>query len=185
MTFLTYNLAKYPDVQEKLVKEVDSYLSRHDGKIGHETIGELTYMSACINETLRMFSPLIRVERICNKDWYHEPTGLSIPKGMVIQIPVHAIHYDEEYFPEPYAFKPERFLPENKANLNQYAFLSFGAGGHNCIGIRFVKDEIQLALTNVLKYFTFKPTAEMKIKYKPGRTFLLSAEPIQVEAVKR
>lgn len=185
LTFLTYNLAKTPDVQEKLLDEVDAYFARHDGKVEHETIGELTYMSACIKETLRMFAPLVRVERVCNKDWYHEPTGLHIPKGMVIQVPIPAIHYNEEYFPDPHAFKPERFLPENKDKLNPNAFLSFGAGNHNCVGMRFAKEVIHLSLAMVLKNFSFKPTADTKIKFQPGHIFLRSAESFPVEAIKR
>ncbi|CAL8107398.1 unnamed protein product [Orchesella dallaii] len=185
MTFLSYSLAKNPKVQEKLLEEVDAYLARHDGKIEHETIGEMTYLAACMNETLRMYAPLVRVERVCTKDWYHEPTGLRIPKGMVVQVPIHAIHYNEEYFPDPHSFKPERFLPENKDKMNPYAFLSFGMGPHNCIGMRFAKEEIQLAMTNLLRNYEFRPNASTKIKYHPGRTFLLQVKPFTLDAIRR
>lgn len=142
-------------------------------------------MNACVQETLRMFAPLIRLERVCTRDWTHEPSGLQVPKGMVIQIPIQTIHYDPKYYPDPEAFKPERFLPENKEQLNPYTFLSFGHGNHNCIGMRFAKEEIFLATTNVLKSFTFKETAETKIKFRKGLTFLFGVEPFSVEAVKR
>lgn len=142
-------------------------------------------MAACIQETLRMFPPAIRLERVCNENWCHEPTGLEIPKGMVIQVPVPAIHYNEEYYPEPYEFRPERFLPENKQLLNPNTFLSFGAGNRNCIGIRFAKEELHLVMVNVLKNFTFKANDTTKINYLPGRTFLLATEPFTVDAIKR
>ncbi|ODN00768.1 Cytochrome P450 6B1 [Orchesella cincta] len=57
LTFLSYNLAKNPDVQGKLLEEMDAYLARHKGKVEHETISELTYLTACIQETLRMYAP--------------------------------------------------------------------------------------------------------------------------------
>jgi cytochrome P450 len=185
LSYLTLNLAQTPQAQEKLVAEVDEYLARHDGKITHETIGELVYMQACIQETLRMYPPVIRIERVCNKDWYHQPTGLHIPKGMVVQVPIYAIHYNEEYYPDPYSFKPERFLPENKDKINPYAFLSFGMGNHNCIGMRFAKEEINLTMAHVLKHFTFQPNAGTKVKFMKGRTFIIAAEPFTVDAIKR
>ncbi|ODM88825.1 Cytochrome P450 3A21 [Orchesella cincta] len=185
LTFLSYNLAKNPDIQDKLLDEVDAYLARNNGKIEHETIGEMTYLAACVQETLRMFAPLIRLERVCNKDWHHEPSGLVIPKGVVVQIPVHSIHYNEEYFPHPHDFKPERFLAENKDKMNAYAFLGFGIGPHNCIGMRFAKESVTLAMANVLKDFKFRPNASTKIKFDPGRTFLLKSESFTLDAVKR
>lgn len=41
---------------------------------------------------------------------------------------------DESYFPDPLAFKPERFLPENKENIPKFAFLPFGEGPRICLG---------------------------------------------------
>ncbi|ODM89526.1 Cytochrome P450 3A40 [Orchesella cincta] len=173
-----------PDVQDKLLEEVDAYLARHKGEVEHETISELTYLSACIHETLRMYAPLIRVERVCNKDWHHE-SGLVVPKNMVIQVPIHAIHYNEEYFPQPHKFQPERFLAENKDKLNSAAFLTFGTGPHNCIGMRFAKEELSLTMATILKDFKFRANATTKLKFFPGRTFLIQAKPFTVDAVKR
>lgn len=158
---------------------------RHNGKIDHESITELTFLTACMMETLRMFPPIIHLERVCNKLWKHEPSGLEVPEGIVMLIPVHAVHYDEDFYPDPYTFKPERFLPENKDKLNQYAFLTFGLGNHNCIGMRFAKEEIHLALASILKDFKFKATPETKIKPVTGQIITFAVEPFEVEVVKR
>ena len=53
---------------------------------------------------------------------------------MSIPIPVWSIHHDSKYWEEPYEFRPERFLPENKHKIHQYAYLPFGHGPRNCIG---------------------------------------------------
>ena len=141
-------------------------------------------MKACMDETLRMNPPLIRIERVCNKDWVHEPSGLHIKKGTCVQVPCYAVHYDDKYFPEPETFKPERFLPENKDKLNQYAYLSFGQGPHNCIGMRFAKEEIQMAIAGVLRNFKFEDCGA-KLKLKPGRLMLTHFEPFKIRLVPR
>ncbi|CAL8106832.1 unnamed protein product [Orchesella dallaii] len=185
LSSLTYNFAKNPKVQEKAVEELDSYLKRHEGKIEHETIGELTYLAACMQESLRMHSPAIRLERVCNKEWHHEPSDLKIEKGMTVQVPIFAVHYDEEYFPNPTKFDPERFLPENKHRLNPYAVLQFGQGPHNCIGMRFAKEEILLTFANVLKEYTFKANETTKFEFLPGRNFVVAVKPFNVDAIPR
>lgn len=132
-----------------------------------------------------MYAPLIRLERVCTRDWTYEPTGLRIPAGMIIQVPVPAVHFNPEYYPDPHTFKPERFLPENKDKLNPYAFLGFGQGNHNCIGMRFAKEELFIALTTILKHFKFRATSSTKVNFIPGRNLLLAVEPFSVEAIKR
>lgn len=130
---MAYYFAKHPEIQDKLIAEVDDFFERHDGKLDHESVGELVYLQAAMNETLRMNPSLIRIERKCQKDWA-APTGLKVKKGITIQVPAYAVHFDEKNFPEPNEWRPERFLPENKDKLNPYAFVSFGQGPHNCIG---------------------------------------------------
>lgn len=160
-------------------------MTRHSGKIEHETLNELAYLNACILETLRIFPSLLRIDRMCTKEWTYEPLGLIIPKGTVVQIPVFPVHFDPENFPDPHAFKPERFLPENKDKLNQYAFLSFGLGNHNCIGIRLAKENLIMSMARILQTFTFAVTADTKVESKKGSTFAFITEPFNVEAVKR
>lgn len=185
LTKLTYHLSKDPAIQERAVKEVDSYLERHNGKIEHETIGELTYLLACAMETLRMYPPTARLERVCTKDWYHQPTGLQVPEGIYINVPIYSVHFNAEYYPNPHTFNPDRFLPENKDKLNPYTFLSFGLGNRGCLGMRFAKEEMVLALANVLKNYTFKANASTKITFRPGRPFLHSIDDFNVEAILR
>merc|ERR1711864_22908 len=67
LSSLTYSLVKNPEVLKKLVTEVDNVLETFEGRIDHE---------ACIKETLRMFPPIFRNDRICVQDW--EDEGLFI-----------------------------------------------------------------------------------------------------------
>ncbi len=71
---------------------------------------------------------------MCVRDYKDEKTGLEIPKGAVVNVPVNAIHHDKEYYEKPDEFYPEHFSPEKKAARNPYAFMPFGIGPRNCIG---------------------------------------------------
>lgn len=76
--------------------------------------------------------------RVCNKDYPIPGSNITIKKGEQIVLPYRAIHHDPEYWPEPEKFDPERFSPENKAKRHRYAFLAFGEGPRNCVGMYFI-----------------------------------------------
>lgn len=181
---MAYHLAKYPEIQDKLIAEVDAYLARHEGKIEHETIGELVYAAAVMNETLRMYPIMIRSERLCQKDWVHE-SGLTIKKGVTVMAPIFAVHYDPVNYPEPFEFRPERFLPENKGNINPGAYLGWGLGHHTCFGMKFAKDEMQLMMATVLSKFKFVEVPGQRLKFLPGRISVNYYENYSVSLVKR
>lgn len=130
LSYLAYNLATHPESQEKLIREIDQVLEKHDGKIGYESVAEMTYLDMVVDETLRMYPPAPRLDRAAGADYEYE--NIKIKKGEIICVPIYAIHHDPELFPEPDQFKPERFADENKKQKDGISFLSFGAGPRNC-----------------------------------------------------
>jgi cytochrome P450 len=60
--------------------------------------------------------------------------GYILPKDVTVGIMVHGMHHNPQVYPDPEAFKPERFLPENRAGRHPYAFIPFSGGIRNCIG---------------------------------------------------
>ena len=94
-------------------------------------------------------------------------------------IPVYALHRDEEFWSEPDSFIPERFLPENKDSINQFAYLPFGSGPRNCIGMRFAMMEIKTILVKMLQRYRFVrgPETPVPLKMQP-RAVLAPAEPV-------
>lgn len=51
---------------------------------------------------------------------------IKVYAGQQVDIPIYAIHHDEKYYPNPFKFDPERFMPQNKHNLVPYTYLPFG-----------------------------------------------------------
>ena len=68
LTSLSYFLSKHPEIQERVYDEVTDVMQRHDGKIDHETISEMEYLEACVNESLRLLPPFLVIFRLCTKD---------------------------------------------------------------------------------------------------------------------
>uniref|UniRef100_A0A2P2I5F2 Cytochrome P450 9e2-like n=1 Tax=Hirondellea gigas TaxID=1518452 RepID=A0A2P2I5F2_9CRUS len=125
----------------------------NNGKLNYQDIMEAKYLDAVLSETLRLYPPGHVIERQCTKEYNIPGTSIIISEGQIVSFPVYSIHRDERYYPNPEEFQPDRFLPENRKNIPQGAFLPFGVGPRMCIAQRFAQMESKLALAElVLKY---------------------------------
>ncbi|XP_039749953.1 cytochrome P450 6B1-like [Pararge aegeria] len=153
LAYMMYELARNPQIQEKLIAEVDEVLDRHNGKITYEMItSELPYMDKVLNETLRKY-PVADLQRRANTNYNIPGTDITIEKGTIIFVPTLGINYDEKYFPNPTKFDPERFSPENESKRHSCAFTPFGAGPRYCIGMLFAKIQSRVCLMKLLSNF--------------------------------
>ena len=165
--YLTYALALNPEVQEKLYNEVKTAMGS-DKEISYDDLHRLPYLDACISETLRVYPPVIRLEREVNQDFKLGDSEIKLYKGQLVEIPVYAVHHCEDYFKNADQFIPERFLPENRNQIIPYTYMPFGTGPRNCIGMRFALMEIKLAMAHILMRFRFTKCekTEERIKFR-------------------
>ncbi|CAG2114259.1 unnamed protein product [Medioppia subpectinata] len=172
LSFATYNLSLNPDSQQLLYEELKSC-----PELNYESVSKLPFLDAVICETLRLNNPVTRVEREAHEDYVLGDTGLTVKKGSIVAIPIHAIHHDSEYYPNPHQFKPQRFYGDNANSITPYTYLPFGGGPRNCIGMRFALVEAKLALANILMNFEFSKCAktEIPLRYMNTRPGLLQA----------
>ncbi|UYV82558.1 hypothetical protein LAZ67_21002756, partial [Cordylochernes scorpioides] len=161
ISYCVYNLALNPECQDRLAAEVDKILSEPDVSLDYDSVKNMSYLEAVISETLRIYPPLSRVERQAQENY--KLGDINIPKDMVVQIPVYAIHHDPENYPEPDKFDPERFLPENKDNIRPFTYLPFGTGPRNCLAERFALLEVKLCLAQAIRRFRFSRVPETKV----------------------
>lgn len=134
MSFLLYELAKNPDIQEKLHDEIMEVLQRHEGKMTYETLQDMTYLEKVFDETLRLYPIVDPVQRNALVDYKVPGTDIVIEKGTTVFVSIYGIHHDARYYPDPEKFDPERFTTENCRDRNSCAYLPFGVGPRNCIG---------------------------------------------------
>ncbi|NXS41090.1 CP3A9 protein, partial [Balaeniceps rex] len=183
LCYLAYELATHPDVQQKLLEEIDTVLP-NKAPLTYEAMMQLEYLDMTVNETLRLFPLGGRLERACKKDV--EINGVTILKGTVVTIPPYVLHRNPEYWPNPEEFRPERFSKENKEAIDPYTYLPFGAGPRNCIGMRFALLTLKVAITILLQHFTFQTCKETQIPLKLSSQGLLRPEkPIILKLVPR
>lgn len=123
LTYCSYCLALNPHCQERAYKEIVELVTKNDNQIDNELIQHLPYVNAVIDESLRIYNPVLRMERRASSDFVLGDTGITVPKGMIVGIPVWAIHHSEEYYPNPDRFDPERFLPENRHKIVPSTYL--------------------------------------------------------------
>uniref|UniRef100_A0AAQ4S9R8 unspecific monooxygenase n=1 Tax=Gasterosteus aculeatus aculeatus TaxID=481459 RepID=A0AAQ4S9R8_GASAC len=160
LAFLAYNLARNPEVMKRLQEEIDSTFP-NKGAVRYEELLQMEYLDSVVNESMRLYPPAGRLDRVAKKTV--EIRGITIPKDMIVMIPVYALHRDPDLWPEPEEFKPDRFSKQNKRSINPYTYLPFGTGPRNCLGMRFALVLVKLALVEVLQNYSFSVCGETEI----------------------
>uniref|UniRef100_A0A146M9X5 Cytochrome P450 6a2 n=1 Tax=Lygus hesperus TaxID=30085 RepID=A0A146M9X5_LYGHE len=173
MSYCMYELAMNQDVQEKLYEEVATVLKKHDGEPSYNAMQEMNYLEQVISETLRMHPPATSVSRKVTKDYRVPGSDVVLPPGVNVFVPIYALHHDPQHFPEPEKFVPERF-DEGKDAISKGTYAPFGDGPRICIGSRFAKLEIKVAMAMMLQRYKIVPCekTESPLKYDPN-SFLL------------
>ncbi|KAJ7557714.1 hypothetical protein O6H91_04G006500 [Diphasiastrum complanatum] len=115
-------------------------------------LGELKIVGMILNETLRLYPPVPTMSRQCMKP--HHIGNISMLPDTTVVIPVVLFHQSEELWgKDAYLFKPERF--ENKEAKDLPGFMPFGGGPRICLGMNFAVMEAKVALSMLLKNFSF------------------------------
>uniref|UniRef100_T1GIH4 Cytochrome P450 n=1 Tax=Megaselia scalaris TaxID=36166 RepID=T1GIH4_MEGSC len=108
-------------------------------------------MEQVIFETLRKYPIATQLSRVCENNYKIEKWNLTIEKGVLVIIPISAIHMDPDIYPNPEQFDPSRFSPEEIEKRHSMSFSPFGDGGRSCIGREFGKLMVKLTLIELLR----------------------------------
>jgi cytochrome P450 len=151
LAWALYEVGRHPDVLRRLREEIAGVWPAADPG----TIARLPYLSAVCDETLRAHTLLAEVPRLCVAPL--ACLGRYIPAGHAVDVSIMAIHHDPDLYPEPDAFRPERFL---ERSYSAFEFLPFGGGDRRCLGAGLSDYEMRLVLAEVVQHWEFKPAAD-------------------------
>lgn len=179
LTWSFYLLGRAPDALGRLDRELDSTDER---RLSYADVGELAWSRQVIEESMRIYPPAYMVARRARTD-----TSIGrwqVPAGSEVAVWIYMTHHDRRWFPNPSAFRPERFGPEERALLPKMAYLPFGGGPRACIGAQFAMVEAQLLLAAIACRFHLEPLDRRAARVKP-RITLTPDRPIRMRVRRR
>jgi cytochrome P450 len=135
LAFAFEQLARAPEAQSRLAA------------------GDEAYLEATIDEVLRRRPVLPNPEPRLVKQPV-EIGGWTYPEGVVLIGSAYLVHHDPAIYPQPHAFRPERFLT---AKPGTYTWIPFGGGRRRCLGASFALLEMRVALRAAAERFTVAP----------------------------
>lgn len=165
MAALFFYLSRNPKAYRKLTDEVRSaFLDAEEIKGGPQLTG-CHYLRACFDEALRLSPPVAGTlwfelaKGELEKKGPRVVDGHVIPPETMLGVDIYALHHNELYFPDPFAFKPERWLvkddPTALHKVNS-AFDAFSVGSRGCAGKSMAYLEAGLVIASTLWYFDFE-----------------------------
>lgn len=126
LSYALYELSINQELQDHTREEIEKVLVRHNGEVTYDAIMNMEYCGQVISESMRKYTPGNVLLRHCTKEYQVPGTNHVIDLGANLMLPMHAIHNDPEFFPDPDKFDPERFSPEAMKERNPFTFLPFG-----------------------------------------------------------
>ncbi len=163
LTWLWYLLAQHPEIEEKVIQEVNAVVG--DEPLTFEKVMQLTYTKQVIQESMRLYPPAWAVDRVALDD--DQLGDYQVAKGTIILSFIYGTHRNPNYWNNPDVFDPERFTKENRKKRPSFAYLPFGGGPRLCIGNNFALMEMQIAVAQLIRHFKFELVEEQTIEAMP------------------
>ncbi|CAG8546265.1 12692_t:CDS:2 [Funneliformis caledonium] len=147
--FISYFMAKYPEVKKRVFEEIDSKFTR-DQKLTCEELNQLPYCDAVIREISRMH-PIAELNYRVNAQ-EEILNGYVIPAETQIYIHQYGINMHKAHWTNPEEFNPDRFLNNRENSLN----LTFGGGIRMCPGRNLAMMELKAYMVLMYRKYDFE-----------------------------
>jgi cytochrome P450 len=148
LSFTLYLLAKHPEIQDKILKEIENTDLDSDDLM--QCLSELTYTKQCIEEALRLYPPAYVIDRTAISDDIVK--GQSFPKGSLVLMSIYELHRSSAFWDAPEEFNPDRFDISLRRDYSNY-YYPFGAGPRMCVGNNFAMYEMIITIAQIIKKF--------------------------------
>lgn len=163
-----FQIARHQGCQKRLRKEIQSNVEV-DGHLSFEKLNELPYLEMCLNEALRTFPPILYSTKLCTEECElinKNRKPVVIPSGCGVVISSYAIHHDEDHYPNPESFNPERFKDGAQKFIDKGVFLPFGLGPRKCLGIHYANVQIKAVVVEIIRNFKIKVNSNTRTDNK-------------------
>lgn len=161
-------LARHPAAEDRLVEEWRRVLGGRTPT--PDDLPHLPWTDAVLTEAMRVYPPVYLIGREATRDL--ELGGYRVKKGYTVFMSQWVNHRDPQHFPEPEAFRPERWLDGLAKRLPKYAYYPFGGGPRVCIGNTFALMEAAVILAAVGQRYKFTLDDGAVIDFNPQITLL-------------
>ncbi|UXA14323.1 cytochrome P450 [Mycobacterium sp. SMC-8] len=146
LTYALWVLGHHPEIQDRVAAEAAAI---GDRELTPDDVPALGYTVQVLHEAVRLCPPAAGVARLVTSDIAVD--GYRVEAGSLVALGLYGLHHDPALWPDPMAFDPDRFSPENVKARDRWQFLPFLGGGRPCIGEHFARLETTLALATVVR----------------------------------
>lgn len=149
LAFALYNMAKYPEAQEKVFEEVNYVLEGDSERdVTDEDVSRMPWTEACTKESLRLFPPAPFVGR--KLDSHITTGGYTFPKDTEVFISSFLMGRSPKYFDDPLNFLPDRFIGVDVPPL---AYTPFSIGARKCVGGKIAMKAMKIGIAKIIMNF--------------------------------
>ena len=164
IAFMFYELARHPHLADDLVAEQREVLRNGAPNAEQLMSGELTQLEMTLEETLRKYPPAWIGPRKSVEPFEFE--GHTVPGNAYVNYCSWASHHLPDVFPQPEAFRPERFAPDARGAIPKGAYIPFGGGSRTCIGMRFGQLEVRTIATLIAGRFALELPGDFALEFR-------------------
>ncbi|CVL03541.1 hypothetical protein FPRO06_10847 [Fusarium proliferatum] len=181
LTTLSFHLTENPDMLATLRKELQTVMGDADSPVTVAKLEPLSYLTGVIQEGIRLsFGVPGRLPRYApTEDLVY--AGYKLPRGTRMSSSSYLIDTNEEHYPDPFKFDPERWT-HGKASLSRH-FVPFCRGSRQCIGMNLAYAELYLTVATIFSRFDLELVGTTRRDVEIAHDFFVGMPPLNSKGV--
>lgn len=149
MTMTLLLLGMHREIQDRVREELIEIFGDSDRDATAEDLIAMKYLEAVIKESLRLYPSVPAFTREIKNTL--QLNKYCIPPMTTVMVYPYIVHRNEDIFPNPEKFIPERFLDQDNKSKFLFGYIPFSAGARNCIGQKYAMHQMKTVVSSVLR----------------------------------
>nr|QBP37233.1 cyp51 [Andrias davidianus] len=151
--WMGFFMAREKSLQENCYAEQKAIRGEDLPTLNYDQLKDMNVLDRCLKETLRLRPPIMTMMRMARTP--QTVAGYTIPPGHQVCVSPTVNHRLRDTWSENLDFNPDRYLQDNPAAGDKFAYVPFGAGRHRCIGENFAYTQIKTIWSTMLRLYEF------------------------------